>query len=189
MCREDHPCLAPIPIHDMAATRQGMGVARCAAMFANVRGTPDRFSTAREKDLRVLIADDDDNLREQLAALLARRGYETWEATNGQEVIEWLRVGHDLGLAAPDVLVLDVRMPHQSGVSLLTELRRAGWQVPVVLMTAHVDDEVTDTALVWGAAALLQKPFSTDELETVLLNVDLLDNRARSGPTIRLDEA
>jgi FixJ family two-component response regulator len=98
-------------------------------------------------------------------------------------------VGHDLGLAAPDVLVLDVHMPHGSGVDLLTELRRAGWRVPVVLMTAYLDDEVREAAVVWGAATVLEKPFSTDALETVLLNAAWLSERARSGPTVSLDRA
>ena len=139
------------------------------------------------RDLRVLIADDDDDLREQIGSLLARRGYQTWEATDGQEVIEWLSVSRDLGLAPPDVLVLDVRMPSRSGVSLLTDLRRAGWHLPVVLMTANVDQEVRDAAIVWGAAAVLEKPFSTDALETILLNMSWLSDRARSGPTTTLE--
>ena len=137
--------------------------------------------------MRVLIADDDHDLREQLASLLARRGYDTWEASSGEEVVDWLHVGRELGLTPPDVVVLDVRMPCRSGVDLLGELRRAGWHVPIVLMTAHVDAEVSDAAVVWGAAAVLEKPFSTDVLETVLLNVAHLSDRARCGPTVALE--
>ena len=87
------------------------------------------------------------------------------------------------------MIVLDVHMPHGSGVDLLTELRRAGWHLPVVLMTACLDDEVRDAAVVWGAATVLEKPFSTDTLETVLLNAAWLNERARSGPTVALDRA
>lgn len=140
-------------------------------------------------DLRVLIADDDDDLREKLAQLLGRRGCLTWEARNGAEVIDWLRVSHDLALPPPDVMLLDVRMPRHTGLDLLTELRRSGWHLPVVLMTALVNDEVRDAAIVWGAAAVLEKPFSSDALETVLLNVRWLSERARSGPSLPLNRA
>jgi two-component system, NtrC family, response regulator AtoC len=146
-----------------------------------------RESELRTKSLRVLIADDDDDLRERLASLLARRGYDTWEASSGEEVVDWLHVGQDLGLAPPDVILLDVWMPFRTGVALLSELRRAGWHVPIVLMTANVDQQVTDAAVVWGAAAVLEKPFSTDALETVFLNVTRLSERARCGPTVALE--
>jgi two-component system, response regulator, stage 0 sporulation protein F len=139
-------------------------------------------------ELRVLIADDDDVLREQLLMLLARRGHTTWEATTGEEVLDWLRIAHDLALAPPDALVLDVRMPCHTGTELLAELRRAGWHLPIVLMTADADEEVRDAALVWGAAAILEKPFSTNALERVLHNVCWLSDRARSGPSIPLNE-
>lgn len=152
-------------------------------MFPRATTMNRRVSNEPGRVRRVLIADDDDDLRERLASLLARRGYETWEATNGQEVIDWLHVGRNLGLTAPDVIVLDVRMPCYSGVSLLAELRRAGWHLPIILITAHADDEVRDAATIWGAAAVLEKPFSTDSLETVLLDAAWLSDRARSGPT------
>lgn len=158
-------------------------------MFSVENEVNRRITDPGARPLRVLIADDDEDLREHLASLLAQRGYQTFEAADGEEVLEWLTVGRDLGLIAPDVIVLDVRMPGRTGVNLLTELRRAGWHLPIVLMTALVDDEVRDAAIVWGAAAVLQKPFSTDALETVLLNMTWLSDRARSGPTMALNEA
>jgi CheY-like chemotaxis protein len=139
------------------------------------------------RDLRVLIADDDDDLREKLSLLLGRRGCLTWEARNGAEVLDWLRTTSDLALAPPDVLLLDVRMPRHTGVDLLAELRRSGWHLPIVLMTALADDAVHDAAIVWGAAAVLEKPFSSDTLDTVLLNVSWLSERARSGPSMPLN--
>ncbi|HEY1695252.1 MAG TPA: response regulator [Polyangiaceae bacterium] len=141
------------------------------------------------QDLRVLIADDDDDLREKLVVLLGRRGCLTREARNGAEVLDWLRASRDLAVAPPDVLLLDVRMPRFTGVDLVAQLRRAGWHLPIVLMTALVDDEVRDAAVVWGAAAVLEKPFSSDTLETVLLNVTWLSERARSGPSMPLNRA
>jgi CheY-like chemotaxis protein len=139
------------------------------------------------RDLRVLIADDDDDLREKLTVLLARRGCLTWEARNGAEVLDWLRVSRDLALPPPDVLLLDVRMPQRTGVDLISELRRAGWHLPIVLMTGLIDDEVRDAAVVWGAAAVLEKPFATDTLETVMLNATWLSERARCGPSMPLN--
>jgi CheY-like chemotaxis protein len=157
------------------------------AMFIHEDAVNPRIPECHGRPLRVLIADDDDELREHLASRLEGHGYQTFEAASGHEVIEWLTVSRDLRLIAPDIIVLDVRMPGHTGVRLLTELRRAGWHLPVVLMTALVDDEVRDAAVVWGAAAVLQKPFSTEALETVLLNMTWLSDRARSGPSMTLN--
>jgi DNA-binding response OmpR family regulator len=68
----------------------------------------------------------------------------------------------------PDALVLDVRMPGTSGVDVLTELRAAGWQTPVILISGFGDEALRASALRLGAAAVLEKPFDFDELTTAL---------------------
>jgi two-component system response regulator MprA len=133
-------------------------------------GVQDDDELATQRRPRVLIADDDDTLRELMAKMLVRRGHEVREACDGDEVLEWLSVSVSLGLAPPDVLVLDVDMPRRTGVDLLVNLRNAGSEIPVILITARLSPEVRSVAS-WGAALVLEKPFTMDVLEAAVLGV------------------
>ena len=150
-------------------------------MFPGVNEMSARVLTPVRRDLRVLLAVGDEELRDRLASHLAGHGWETWEAATGREMMEWLSVGQRLKLAGPDALVLDAAMTCTPGVSLLAELRRAGCDAPVVWLTEGVDAEVSE-GIRWGAAAMLEKPFSTDAFEIALLNVAWLDGRLRLRP-------
>jgi len=72
-----------------------------------------------------LIADDDDLFRASAAAVLTRAGFSVLQAVDGPDVLEWARVGWELGLRAPDVVIFDVHMPSLSGLELLAEVRCA----------------------------------------------------------------
>jgi DNA-binding response OmpR family regulator len=130
---------------------------------------------------RVLIADDDDDFREAAASVLARAGYDVQEAYDGAEVLEWVRVGAELGLRSADVAIFDVHMPAFTGVELLAEMRRAGKMTPVILITAMCNDEVRAAATRWGAATILEKPFEAESLMTAVLNATWLDNAQRDS--------
>jgi DNA-binding response OmpR family regulator len=117
---------------------------------------------------RVLVADDDETLRELVAKMLVRRGHEVREACDGDEVLEWLSISASLGLALPEVLVLDVDMPGHTGIELLVSLRNAGSEIPIILVTARVSAEVREVAS-WGTAIVLEKPFTMEALEAAVL--------------------
>src|SRR5262245_16534561 len=92
------------------------------------------FPTRRERHagcclrrVRILIAEDDAELRTLLASLLRRDGHEVVTAEHGSEVIP-------LVTDAINLIVLDVRMPGQSGIELLQSIRTAGFRAPIVLM-------------------------------------------------------
>ena len=116
---------------------------------------------------RILLADDNDLFRELVATRLASAGYDIREAIDGEEALEWLSVSKELGLAPPEVIVLDVEMPRRSGIDVLVELRRAGRTTPVVLLTALVKPELRATAAQWNAT-ILEKPFTLETLEAKL---------------------
>jgi two-component system response regulator HydG len=124
---------------------------------------------ARTK-LRVLFAEDDDDLRRSLGDALQSNGYEVVSVRDGHAVLEHL--GASLVLerrdAPMDILVTDLRMPGVTGLQLLEGLRARGWTLPIVVMSAFGDDEVRQRALASGATAFLNKPVDVDELQRII---------------------
>jgi two-component system OmpR family response regulator len=107
---------------------------------------------------RLLLVDDEDNLRSMLEAALRHHGFAVDTATTGREALA--------GAAAPDVdlVVLDVMLPDLDGFEVCRRLRADGVRTPVLFLTARdaVDDKVRGLTL--GGDDYLVKPFSLDEL-------------------------
>lgn len=120
---------------------------------------------------RVLLAEDDDEMRQMLEAELRADGYEVFAVNDGTEMLEALSEVSRLPFAAPDVIVMDVRMPGYSGLHILAALRAADWTTPVILITAFGDIRLHEEAAKLGAAVVLDKPFDVDDLRTALLHV------------------
>jgi CheY-like chemotaxis protein len=113
---------------------------------------------------RVLVADDDRELRETIATQLRGEGYEVHEVASGDEVLSVLgaeRARSERGEI--DLLLLDVRMPGGSGLDLVFRLRNAHWRTPVLLMTAFPDALLLDDADRLGVT-VLHKPFPLERL-------------------------
>lgn len=109
---------------------------------------------------RILVADDDPDLRTLLALNLASEGYRVETARDGDEA--W-----DLALrAAPEAIVLDVMMPGRDGMDLLCSLREhpRTRDIPVVLLTAKANDADVWGGYKAGAHYYMTKPFDIDEL-------------------------
>jgi two-component system response regulator MprA len=107
---------------------------------------------------RVLIAEDDQRVRDSLARALVYEGYDVSTAVDGADALV------TMADVAPDVLVLDVLMPNVDGLTVCRRLRQAGDRTPVLMLTAR--HEVTDrvAGLDAGADDYLVKPFALDEL-------------------------
>jgi RNA polymerase sigma factor (sigma-70 family) len=106
----------------------------------------------------VLVVDDDPEFRNSIARLLRTIGLETRQFSS---VSEFLKA--DL-LDGPSCLVLDVRLPGQSGLDLQRELIATNRQVPVIFMTAHADVPMSVQAMKSGAIEFLTKPFRDQDL-------------------------
>jgi len=107
---------------------------------------------------RVLVVDDDDTLREMVAAVLADEGYAVQTARHGAEALSIVRQ------TPPDAILLDLMMPVMNGQQFLEEFRssRAGDHIPVAVMSAlHT---AAGLAKDMGANGCLAKPFDLDEL-------------------------
>jgi DNA-binding response OmpR family regulator len=125
----------------------------------------------------VLVVDDEPMVREVVARYLELDGLRVEQAADGTAAVEWL-VDH-----RPDLVVLDIMLPGTDGLSILRQLRAAG-DVPVILLTARVDEIDRVLGLELGADDYVVKPFSPRELaarvRTVLrrVNAPALDARA-----------
>jgi DNA-binding NtrC family response regulator len=121
--------------------------------------------------LTVLLAEDDDDTRLMLKHVLLFAGYEVIEVKDGMELMCFVSsVAVDERLP-PDLIVSDIRMPIFSGLDMLRSVQRCAIDAPVVLISAFGDDSTRSLAEHFGAAALLQKPLSADDLLATLAKV------------------
>src|SRR5436305_13622020 len=113
-------------------------------------------------DPRVLVVDDDPQLREALTRALELDGYQVTTARNGAKALE------STGASRPDVMVLDVMMPYVGGLDVCRTLRERRDRLPILVLTAR--DEVGDrvVGLDAGADDYLTKPFALEELRARL---------------------
>lgn len=123
----------------------------------------------RTRPARVLLAEDDEEMRSLLAEELRRDGYEVLEARDGVEMELRLKSVRHCPLKAPDVIVMDVKMPGHSGLEILSALRQAQWTTPVVLITGFPEDGVVEQAKELQAE-VLGKPFDIDALRVAVLS-------------------
>jgi len=105
---------------------------------------------------RVLIVDDEPNIRDLLATSLRFAGYEIQSAANGAQAVAAVTESE------PDIILLDVMLPDMNGFSVTKKLRSAGFQAPILFLTARDDVEDKITGLTVGGDDYLTKPFSLD---------------------------
>lgn len=164
---------------------------------------PESIVVRRDRHLvpmqRILVVEDQPALLDGLGRGLAEEGYEVFRAGTGAEARRFV-VGDN-----PDAVILDLMLPDVGGLSLLRDLRRRGFDRPVLILTARDTVEDRVAGLDAGADDYLVKPFSFDELSarlrallrrtarlpTVLrvadLELDLLNRRvARGGRDLSL---
>jgi DNA-binding NtrC family response regulator len=115
---------------------------------------------------RVLVAEDDRNMRELIVASLRADGYDVTAAGDLDRLGE--SVGVDTGPDAVALIVTDNRMPGCTGLELLTALRAAHWETPVILITAFGSPATHRHAAALGATAVLDKPFPLDQLRALV---------------------
>jgi DNA-binding response OmpR family regulator len=128
--------------------------------------------------MRVLVVDDEPTVREVVASYLTRDGFEVHALDDGAEVIEQL---HTFG---PDLIVLDIMLPSNSGLDLLRTIRSTS-RVPVIMLTARVEEPDRVLGLELGADDYVVKPFSPRELvarvRSVLRRAEPAPGRGAAG--------
>jgi two-component system response regulator HydG len=119
---------------------------------------------------RILICDDQEMMRDSLAATLVREGHEVVAATDGPFALEKLTERRF------DLLITDLKMPKMMGTELLIEAKRLRPEMPVVIMTAFATVQTAVQAMKDGAYDYIQKPFDGDEIK-LLVDRTLEHNR------------
>jgi DNA-binding response OmpR family regulator len=118
--------------------------------------------------MRVLVIDDETELLQLCRIALEAGGHEVTTAESGQEGLDAVKSDR------PDVIVLDFMMPSVDGLSVLERLQRdvdREREVPVVMLSARGRPEDALRGLAAGATAYVIKPFSLDDLESLLITV------------------
>ena len=128
---------------------------------------------------RVLVVDDEENLRLVLRTLLRRHGYEVETAVSGEDA---------LGMVdsfGPDVVLTDVRMPKMGGLDLLTTLKAKGNEATVIVMSAYGNMDQALEAMKAGAYDYVQKPFKPDEVVLTLRKAEERELLRRENRALR----
>jgi CheY-like chemotaxis protein len=141
--------------------------------LATYEVTQDGAETERSGGVRVLLAEDDDELRWALSDFLRSEGYDVIAVRDGRAVLE--RLGATMLLEGrdfpADIIVSDLRMPGLTGMQILENVRAQGWRTPVILMSAFGDEEVRKRATELGAKAFLPKPVDVALFQTLLRDI------------------
>jgi CheY-like chemotaxis protein len=126
---------------------------------------------------RILVAEDDPEMRRLLVWNLRKAGFETVECSDGWELLDHL--GNPVLSGEPDdfdLIVSDIRMPGVTGLEVLEGIHETEWFVPMILITAFGSDEVHRQAEELGAAGIFDKPFDVEELIQRIREVLVLDS-------------
>jgi two-component system response regulator PilR (NtrC family) len=111
-----------------------------------------------QRQARVLVVDDERSMRELLAIVLQREGYEVRTAENGQTAIATLE------REPVDLLICDIKMPDMNGVEVLRAAKRIDQDMVAMMVTAFASTQTAVEAMRLGACDYLSKPFDVDEL-------------------------
>jgi two-component system response regulator HydG len=153
--------ISPRKVHyKLREYRQEVGLTGGARAAKASRGT------ART---RVLLAEDDDDLRWTLAEFLTAEGFDVVQLSGGSDLLEELGSSMLLGSGAfpADAIVSDLRMPGLTGLQILERIRARGWKIPVVIISAYGDDH-TRRAVERFDGKFLSKPVDPGALRSVL---------------------
>lgn len=110
------------------------------------------------ENVKVLIVDDEPNIRDLLSTSLRFAGFSVHAVANGADAVNAAEKGE------PDIILLDVMLPDMNGFSVTKKLRSMGINAPVLFLTARDETEDKVTGLTVGGDDYMTKPFSLDEI-------------------------
>lgn len=110
----------------------------------------------------ILIIDDEEHMRWIIGKALAKEGYKTASAADGAEGLA------KLAALGPDLVLLDLKLPDESGIDILRAIKREQPRIPVIMITAHGTVESAIEAMKIGAVDYISKPFDMEELKIII---------------------
>ncbi len=108
---------------------------------------------------KILVVDDELDIRDFMKNFFQERGYEVLTAMNGEEALSTAK------LASPDIVLLDVRMKGMDGIATLKHLKELDRSMKVIMVSALDDQDKMDEACRLGACEYITKPLELDYLE------------------------
>ncbi|MFO7929089.1 MAG: response regulator [Candidatus Humimicrobiaceae bacterium] len=127
---------------------------------------------------KILIVDDEQNIRKTLKQCLANEGYDIDIAVNGEEALKKIKDDNF------DLVLLDIKMPGMNGMEVLNKLRERKDSTNVVMMTAYGTVERAVEAMKLGAIDFLSKPFTPEEIRNLVKKIfgraELEENKLKS---------
>ena len=115
---------------------------------------------------KILVVEDDNDLNNLIQTVLEGKGHDVFTARNGKEALDILDIAHI------DLIISDIMMPHMDGIALLTDLRAANIEMPILLITAKGSYDDKNKGFSSGADDYMVKPIDIKEL-VLRVNADL----------------
>lgn len=112
---------------------------------------------------KLLIVDDEEDIREFAKSFFSKRGIDVLTASGGLQAI--IQIEKE----KPDLVLLDVQMEEITGVDVLKQLRGKNNDVKVIMVTGVEDEEIVNEANSWGIKGYIHKPLVLDELEKIVM--------------------
>lgn len=112
---------------------------------------------------KILVVDDDEQIRTVLHRFLERKGYEVRTASNGEEALSMIKKER------PHIMLLDINMPVMGGMEVLKVLREVDKELAVMMLTGNGDETLAREAMQRGAVDYIPKPMNLNYLETTLM--------------------
>lgn len=115
-----------------------------------------------QKNMRILVVDDDSSIRNMLTFVLNKSGYEPTGVEDGESALDKLRK------ETFDLIISDIKMPGISGIDLLKKIKAIDGEIPVIMITAYASTDDAVEAMKLGAEDYITKPFNIDELKILI---------------------
>ena len=129
---------------------------------------------------RIVLADDELNLRRVLGAILTRDGYEVLQAADGEEALGLVGKG-------VDAIITDLKMPRMDGMTVLRRVVSEYHDIPVIIITAHGTVDSAVEAVKLGAFDYIEKPFEQEQIRQVVAKAVKQSEAQRRMPRFRFD--
>ncbi len=133
---------------------------------------------------KILLVDDEEDIREVLAIALNDLGYDVIEAENGPEALELFREQN------PMIVITDIKMPGMDGIEILKKIKNENHYTQVIMITGHGDTDIAIKSLKYEAIDFITKPISNQSLEIALkrANEKILTRQQLNQYTANLEE-
>jgi two-component system response regulator (stage 0 sporulation protein F) len=114
---------------------------------------------------RILVVDDNPEMRILLAVFLKKKGFDVKDVVNGEQALMEIKVGK------PKIVLLDERMPGMDGLMVLKKIKELDESINVVMLTAIENEDIIKEATALGACDYLTKPCNLQEVEALVLSI------------------